>query len=72
MFDAMNWMLWCDHQVSGLPVRNGDQHVGEIATMSLHLLEAVRQFHIRHRPNDSLQLRIGIHSGKHLYCIVRG
>ncbi|XP_054290482.1 guanylate cyclase 32E [Macrosteles quadrilineatus] len=49
--------------VSGLPVRNGDQHAGEIATMSLHLLEAVRRFHIRHRPNDSLQLRIGIHSG---------
>lgn len=50
-------------QVSGLPVRNEDQHAGEIATMSLSLLEAVRRFHIRHRPNDTLKLRIGIHSG---------
>ncbi len=31
--------------------------------MSLHLLEAIREFKIRHRPNDKLLLRIGIHSG---------
>ncbi|KAG8315277.1 hypothetical protein J6590_074375 [Homalodisca vitripennis] len=49
--------------VSGLPVRNGDQHAGEIASLSLQLLEAVRRFHIRHRPSDNLNLRIGIHSG---------
>uniref|UniRef100_T1ITS9 Guanylate cyclase n=1 Tax=Strigamia maritima TaxID=126957 RepID=T1ITS9_STRMM len=49
--------------VSGLPIRNGDSHAGEIASMSLHLLDAVRKFIIRHRPNDKLKLRIGIHSG---------
>ncbi|XP_066598424.1 guanylate cyclase 32E [Prorops nasuta] len=49
--------------VSGLPIRNGIQHAGEIASMSLCLLNAIKQFTIRHRPLDKLQLRIGIHSG---------
>lgn len=31
--------------------------------MSLHLLSAVSEFKIRHRPSDRLLLRIGIHSG---------
>ena len=50
--------------MSGLPIRNGIQHAGEIASMSLCLLDAIKQFTIRHRPLDKLQLRIGIHSGK--------
>ncbi|MBN3317649.1 ANPRA protein, partial [Atractosteus spatula] len=49
--------------VSGLPVRNGKLHAREIARMSLALLEAVRSFRIRHRPDQQLKLRIGIHSG---------
>ena len=49
--------------VSGLPIRNGDQHAGEIASMSLHLLSAIMDFRIRHMPEERLQLRIGIHSG---------
>ncbi|KAH8318573.1 hypothetical protein KR067_011793 [Drosophila pandora] len=49
--------------VSGLPLRNGDLHAAEIATMSLHLLSAVSEFKIRHRPTNRLLLRIGIHSG---------
>ncbi|XP_071130761.1 guanylate cyclase 32E-like [Mytilus edulis] len=49
--------------VSGLPKRNGINHAGEIASMSLHLLKAIKQSKIRHRPNDVLKLRIGIHSG---------
>ncbi len=49
--------------VSGLPLRNGDQHAGEIASMSLHLLSAILSFKIRHMPEESMQLRIGIHSG---------
>ncbi|XP_024942197.1 guanylate cyclase 32E [Cephus cinctus] len=49
--------------VSGLPVRNGIQHAAEIASMSLCLLNAIKQFTIRHRPLEKLQLRIGIHSG---------
>ncbi|KAE8743726.1 hypothetical protein FOCC_FOCC009637, partial [Frankliniella occidentalis] len=51
------------YMVSGLPVRNGDSHAAEVASMSLQLLEAVKTFRIRHRPGDALQLRIGIHSG---------
>ncbi|XP_032675177.1 guanylate cyclase 32E isoform X2 [Odontomachus brunneus] len=49
--------------VSGLPIRNGIQHAGEIASMSLCLLDAIKQFAIRHQPHDKLQLRIGMHSG---------
>ena len=49
--------------VSGLPVRNGKLHAREIAGMSLALLEQVKTFKIRHRQNDQLRLRIGIHTG---------
>lgn len=49
--------------VSGLPIRNGDEHAAEVASMSLELLTAVRRFTIRHRPGDTLKLRIGIHTG---------
>ncbi|XP_053133430.1 atrial natriuretic peptide receptor 1 isoform X2 [Hemicordylus capensis] len=49
--------------VSGLPVRNGRLHAREVSHMSLALLEAVRNFKIRHRPEQQLKLRIGIHSG---------
>ncbi|XP_074026495.1 receptor-type guanylate cyclase Gyc76C isoform X3 [Leptinotarsa decemlineata] len=49
--------------VSGLPIRNGDKHAGEIASMALDLLCAVKNYSIAHRPNDSLKLRIGIHTG---------
>jgi class 3 adenylate cyclase len=49
--------------VSGLPVKNGILHAREIARMALKLLNAVKSFKIRHRPDDQLKLRIGIHSG---------
>ncbi|XP_064478451.1 receptor-type guanylate cyclase Gyc76C-like isoform X2 [Ornithodoros turicata] len=49
--------------VSGLPIRNGDSHAKEIASMALELLDAVRNFRIRHRPEATLRLRIGIHTG---------
>nr|XP_053626151.1 receptor-type guanylate cyclase Gyc76C-like [Cherax quadricarinatus] len=49
--------------VSGLPITNGDQHAAEVASMALKLLSAVKKFTIRHRPGDTLKLRIGIHSG---------
>jgi len=45
--------------VSGVPVRNGNRHVAEIANVSLDLLSAVTHFRIRHRPYQQLQLRIG-------------
>lgn len=49
--------------VSGLPIRNGDRHAGEVATFALDLLHSVRNFQIPHIPDKQLQLRIGIHSG---------
>ncbi|XP_069101885.1 atrial natriuretic peptide receptor 1-like isoform X3 [Argopecten irradians] len=49
--------------VSGLPVRNGNLHAREIARMSISLLNATLSFKIRHRPNEQLKLRIGIHTG---------
>ncbi len=49
--------------VSGLPVRNGNLHAREVARMSLALLNAVVSFTIRHKPDEQLKLRIGIHSG---------
>lgn len=48
---------------SGLPMRNANLHAREIARMSLALLNAVMSFTIRHRPDEQIKLRIGIHSG---------
>ncbi|KRZ28144.1 Guanylate cyclase 32E, partial [Trichinella pseudospiralis] len=49
--------------VSGLPIRNGNQHAGEIATMALELVEAVKAFQVPHKPDVACLLRIGIHTG---------
>ncbi|KAK0174544.1 hypothetical protein PV327_010304 [Microctonus hyperodae] len=48
---------------SGLPVRNGDKHVSEIATMALDLLAASSVFQIPKRPGERLQIRSGAHTG---------
>ena len=48
---------------SGLPIPNGNRHVGEIANMSLDILSHMLDFPIRHRPDMRLQCRIGVHSG---------
>ena len=49
--------------VSGLPTRNGDLHAREICRMALTILDTVNHFRIRHRPDEQLKIRIGIHSG---------
>ncbi|KAL5019976.1 hypothetical protein ScPMuIL_002868 [Solemya velum] len=49
--------------VSGLPKRNEQEHARQIARMSLSILSSVRLFKIRHRPDDHLQARIGLHTG---------
>uniref|UniRef100_A0AAQ5YVA1 guanylate cyclase n=1 Tax=Amphiprion ocellaris TaxID=80972 RepID=A0AAQ5YVA1_AMPOC len=57
--------------VSGLPVRNGKLHGREVARMSLALLDAVKSFKMRHRAEQQLRLRIGIHSGTTKHCSTR-
>ncbi|KAK3705058.1 hypothetical protein QZH41_009322, partial [Actinostola sp. cb2023] len=56
--------------VSGLPVRNGVRHAGEIATMALDILSLMTHFKIRHRPQMKLQLRVGLHSGSCVSAVV--
>ena len=46
---------------SGLPVKNGNKHAPEIATMALDLLAGSVVFQIPHRPNARLNIRMGIH-----------
>ena len=48
--------------VSGLPERT-PAHAGNIASLAIELLAAFNNFRISHRPNDTLQLRIGMHTG---------
>ncbi|KPI95713.1 Atrial natriuretic peptide receptor 2 [Papilio xuthus] len=48
---------------SGLPVRNGNKHATEIASMALELLEATSTCRLPHRPDQTLCMRSGIHTG---------
>ncbi|KAJ0176440.1 hypothetical protein K1T71_007619 [Dendrolimus kikuchii] len=48
---------------SGLPVRNGNKHATEIASMALELLEATSMYRLPHRPDQILCMRSGIHTG---------
>ncbi|XP_059146763.1 atrial natriuretic peptide receptor 2-like [Physella acuta] len=49
--------------VSGCPKKNGTRHAGEIANMALDLISAVTHFRIRHKPEERLNLRVGLHTG---------
>lgn len=51
--------------VSGLPERNGDNHVKNIADVALGIRQSVTDYKIRHLPGEDLRIRIGIHSGKY-------
>ena len=48
---------------SGVPKPNEARHAAEIADMALDILNATMSFTIRHRPDEQLKIRIGIHSG---------
>ena len=49
--------------ISGLPNRNGVDHANQIASMSLDMLFTVTTIPIRHMPDRTLQIRIGVHTG---------
>ncbi|GAA6098013.1 atrial natriuretic peptide receptor 1 isoform X2 [Tachysurus ichikawai] len=49
--------------VSGLPIRNGDEHAREVARMSLAVVQGMENFESVHVPQQRLKVRIGIHSG---------
>ena len=52
--------------VSGLPIRNGQRHAGEIADFALHLLSSLKTYQVPDFPEYKVQLRIGLHSGTFL------
>ncbi|XP_070179554.1 atrial natriuretic peptide receptor 2-like [Littorina saxatilis] len=49
--------------VSGVPERNENRHVSEIANVALDFLSSIGSFRVVHRPGMQLSLRIGIHTG---------
>ncbi|PIC50355.1 hypothetical protein B9Z55_001286 [Caenorhabditis nigoni] len=49
--------------VSGLPHRNGNEHIRHIARMSLAFLSSLAKFRISHMPNERINLRVGINCG---------
>jgi len=49
--------------VSGLPKPNAGRHIAEICNMALDLLDQVSRLTIRHRPEETLKLRSGVHTG---------
>ncbi|CAB4018817.1 atrial natriuretic peptide receptor 1-like, partial [Paramuricea clavata] len=49
--------------VSGLPIRNGRLHAGEIADFALHLLSSLKTYQVPDFADYKVQLRIGLHSG---------
>ncbi|KIH47576.1 adenylate/guanylate cyclase catalytic domain protein [Ancylostoma duodenale] len=49
--------------VSGLPHRNGQEHIKEICSMSLEFMKSLSTFKIPHLPQERINLRIGAHTG---------
>ncbi|XP_052740371.1 guanylate cyclase 32E-like [Bicyclus anynana] len=49
--------------VGGLPERSS-RHATEVASLALHVLDAVPKIRVRHMPAARLHIRIGIHSGQ--------
>ena len=55
---------------SGLPIRNGNRHAGEIAAMALEMIESIKGFEIPHIPGSFLNMRVGLHSGPCVAAVV--
>lgn len=58
------------HVVSGVPRRNGNAHVKEIADMSIDFQRAVKTLRMSHLPDQQIQMRVGVHSGAAVAGIV--
>lgn len=54
------------HVVSGVPKRNGNVHVKAICDMAIDFQRAVKTLRMAHLPDQAIQMRVGIHSGKFL------
>ena len=50
--------------VSGVPIRNGNRHASEIASLALDMMEGVSSFTTPHLKNEKVLLRIGAHTGE--------
>ena len=48
---------------SGLPNRNGEKHVAEIARLSLDLLRTMQEQQMPHLPDQKICLRLGFNTG---------
>jgi class 3 adenylate cyclase len=58
------------HVVSGVPTRNGNNHVKEIIDMAIDFQRAVKTLRLLHLPDDKIQVRVGVHSGSCVAGIV--
>ncbi|KAK6757003.1 hypothetical protein RB195_015061 [Necator americanus] len=47
---------------SGLPNRNGQEHIKAICDLSLELIVGLKNFRIPHLANETLNIRVGIHT----------
>ncbi|OQV15634.1 Atrial natriuretic peptide receptor 2 [Hypsibius exemplaris] len=55
---------------SGLPNRNGNRHAGELASLALCLMSTATTFELPSHRGRQLLLRIGIHSGPCVACVI--
>jgi class 3 adenylate cyclase len=58
------------HVVSGVPKRNGNNHVKEIINMAIDFQRGVKTLRLSHLPDQHIQMRVGIHSGSCVAGIV--
>uniref|UniRef100_A0A0K0F0Y2 guanylate cyclase n=1 Tax=Strongyloides venezuelensis TaxID=75913 RepID=A0A0K0F0Y2_STRVS len=56
--------------VSGLPNKNEHLHVKEISCLSIELVKKMKGFSIVYLPNENIRVRIGIHTGSCIACVV--
>lgn len=52
------------HVVSGVPKRNGNNHVKEISDMAIDFQRAAKTLRMNHLPDQQVQMRVGVHSGR--------